>query len=200
MIRRILAWVAIGAMIWLVFFTDGQGLVMRWLEAQNQPHIWIVLGTALVYAIALSVPFLPAVELGWLIMAAFGPIGILAIWAATPLGLLLAFSIGYWLREWPQVLRLQRRFEDRVAAATSDRPGDRMLRFASDRLASHPYIALAVLVNMPGNWLIGGGGGIGLMAGASGLYHPLKFLLVLIPATGVIAVLMLVGVYSKPVG
>jgi hypothetical protein len=200
MIRRLLAWTAIAAMIWLVLFTDGKGLVMQWLYEQDQPHVWIVLATALIYALALSVPFLPAVELGWLIMAAFGPVGILAIWAATPLGLLLAFSVGYWMREWPLVQRLQQRFEARVEAATSNRIGDRMLRLASDKLASHPYAALAVLINLPGNWMIGGGGGIGILAGASGLYHPLKFFLVLIPATGLIAILMLVGVYSKPIG
>jgi hypothetical protein len=200
MIRRILACTALAAMIWLVFFTDGRGLVMQWLQDQNQPHIWIIFITALIYAIALSVPFLPAVELGWLVMAAFGPIGILSIWMATPFGLLFAFCIGYWLREWPFIQRLQHRFRTKVAEATGSSPGDRMLRLASEKLTSHPYIALGILVNVPGNWVIGGGGGIGLMAGASGLYHPLKFVLVLIPATGVVALLMLIGVHAPTVG
>jgi hypothetical protein len=79
MIRRILACTALAAMIWLVFFTDGRGLVMQWLQDQNQPHIWIIFITALIYAIALSVPFLPAVELGWLVMAAFGSLQLLSM-------------------------------------------------------------------------------------------------------------------------
>lgn len=38
------------------------------------------------------------------------------------------------------------------------------------RLLRHRYLALAVALNLPGNTLLGGGGGIALMAGLSGLY------------------------------
>jgi hypothetical protein len=43
-------------------------------------------------------------------------------------------------------------------------------------LIRHRYIALAVLVNLPGNILIGGGGGISLIAGASRLFSLPGFL------------------------
>jgi hypothetical protein len=43
-------------------------------------------------------------------------------------------------------------------------------------LIRHRYIALAVLVNLPGNILIGGGGGISLIAGASKLFSLPGFL------------------------
>ena len=37
-------------------------------------------------------------------------------------------------------------------------------------LLQYRYLALAVLLNVPGNFVIGGGGGIALMAGISRLY------------------------------
>jgi len=39
----------------------------------------------------------------------------------------------------------------------------------------HRYLALAVLFNLPGNMLIGGGGGIALIAGMSGLYRSTNY-------------------------
>ena len=183
-------------MVWLVVFSDGKGLVMAWLQAREYPLFWILVVTSSVYALALAVPFLPAVELGWMIMAAFGKPAILSIWFATPIGLLVAFALGYWMREWPWVGRLRERFQNRVEQATGTGFGDRALRFADRRIASHPYWVLVVLINLPGNWLIGGGGGIGILAGASGMYHPLRYFLVLVPATGVVAVLMLAGIYT----
>jgi hypothetical protein len=38
------------------------------------------------------------------------------------------------------------------------------------KLVRHRYLALAFALNLPGNSLIGGGGGIALSAGMSGLY------------------------------
>lgn len=184
-------------MLWLVFFADGEGLIMDWLEARGLSPAWVILVTAAVYALALAVPFLPAVEMGWMVMAGLGTPGIIAIWMATPLGLLIAFVLGQNLRDWSRLQALQNRLEAAFQSATDNSLQSRLLRFADRYLASHPYWVLAVLVNLPGNWIIGGGGGIGLLAGASGLYHPLRFFLLLIPATGVVAVAMLLGIYSQ---
>lgn len=199
--RRLFGVAALGAMLWLIFFSDGKGLVMAWLEQSRYPLVWVLVVTSTIYALALAVPFLPAVELGWMIMAALGKAAIISIWLATPVGLLVAFALGYWMREWPWLTRLSGRLEGSLTAAEASGTGlgARALRFANRNLARHPYWVLVVLVNMPGNWLIGGGGGIGMMAGASGLYHPLRYFLVLIPATGVVSVLMLLGLYQKEV-
>lgn len=193
-LRRLFGLGALAAMVWLVVFSDGKGLVMTWLEAREYPVVWVVVITSAVYAVALAVPFLPAVELGWMVMAAFGVLGIVSIWLATPVGLLIAFALGYWMRDWPLLIRLREQFQRRVAEAGDRGLRNRALRYAGTRLAAHPYLTLAILVNLPGNWMIGGGGGIGMMAGASGLYQPLKYFLVLIPATGVVATLMLMGI------
>jgi hypothetical protein len=195
--RRVLACIALVAMLWLVFIADGKGLVMTWLETRGLSPTWVIVVTAAVYALALAVPFLPAVELGWMVMAVLGTPGIFAIWMATPLGLLIAFFLGQNLRDWLQLQQLQCRLETAFRSATDNSLRSRMLRFADRYLRSHPYWVLAVLVNLPGNWIIGGGGGIGLLAGASGLYQPLRFFLMLIPATGMVSVAMLLGIYSQ---
>lgn len=197
--RRLFGVAALVAMLWLVLFSDGKGLVMDWLEQSQYPLFWVLLVTSTLYALALAVPYLPAVELGWMVMAAFGKAAILSIWLATPVGLLIAFTLGYWMREWPWVARLSRRFKGGLQEAETRGTGlgAKALRFADQNLVKHPYWVLVVLVNTPGNWLIGGGGGIGILAGASGLYHPLRYFLVLVPATGVVAMLMLLGLYQK---
>lgn len=193
MLRQALFLIALLAMLWLLMFSDGDGLFAAWIAANNWPVYRVVLVTTILYALLLAIPFFPSVELGWLVMAAFGTVGILAIWLVTPLGLLLAYTVGYWLRDWPRVAQLRQRI-----AVMPEQPCDnwrqRALQWVLSRLGAHPYLMLAVLINLPGNWMIGGGGGIGVMAGASGLYRPCWFVLVLIPATGVVATAMLLGI------
>jgi hypothetical protein len=60
--------------------------------------------------------------------------------------------------------------EDRLTFLASKAP-NRYVPF----LLRHRYLALAVLVNLPGNIVIGGGGGIALVAGASRLYSLPRF-------------------------
>ena len=61
---------------------------------------------------------------------------------------------------------------DRLAFLVSKTP-NRLVPF----LIRHRYLALAILVNLPGNILIGGGGGIALVAGASKLFSTLGFII-----------------------
>jgi hypothetical protein len=46
-------------------------------------------------------------------------------------------------------------------------------------LLKHRYIAIAVAINVPGNAIIGGGGGIALMAGISGLFTFPRYLTII---------------------
>jgi hypothetical protein len=48
---------------------------------------------------------------------------------------------------------------------------------ALQRLARHRYVALAVLINVPGNAVIGGGGGLAFAAGMSGVFSIPAFLI-----------------------
>ncbi|MCO6746545.1 hypothetical protein KQH42_30565, partial [Streptomyces sp. CHA1] len=56
------------------------------------------------------------------------------------------------------------------------------------------YVALALAVNTPGNSIIGGGGGIMMMAGLSGIFSPLAtFLTVTIAVSPVPLAVVFLG-------
>ena len=64
----------------------------------------------------------------------------------------------------------------RAAELPRSRRVDVLLEGASPGLIAlglrHRYVALALLVNVPGNMIIGGGGGILMLAGLSRLFAP----------------------------
>jgi uncharacterized membrane protein YdjX (TVP38/TMEM64 family) len=101
---------------------------------------------------------MPGIELGLLIMFLFGLPGVIAAYLSTVLGLFCAFMIG----------RLG------LAEAPVINPTSRFQRLTT-RLRSHPYFTLAIFLNMPGNWVIGGGGGISLLAGMSSYITLIRF-------------------------
>jgi hypothetical protein len=55
---------------------------------------------------------------------------------------------------------------------------------------------IAIMLNLPGNALIGGGGGIGLIAGMSRLYPFPKFILLVSLAVTPLPLLFLIGSLS----
>lgn len=56
------------------------------------------------------------------------------------------------------------------------------------------YVAIALAVNMPGNSLIGGGGGIMIIAGLSGVFTPLAtFLTIMIAVSPVPLAVVFLG-------
>lgn len=62
-------------------------------------------------------------------------------------------------------------------------------------LVDHRDLALIAVLNMPGNALIGGGGGIALVAGMSGMFRPDRYLLAVAIAALPIPLFMLAGGY-----
>ena len=57
----------------------------------------------------------------------------------------------------------------------------------------HRYLALAVLFNLPGNYFLGGGGGIALVCGASRCIPRKTFLLTVVLATSPVPLLAFFG-------
>jgi hypothetical protein len=60
-------------------------------------------------------------------------------------------------------------------------------------LLKHRYLVIALMLNLPGNALIGGGGGIGLIAGMSRLYSFPRYLLLVSVAITPLPLLFLAG-------
>lgn len=147
----------------------------------------------IVYVILIAVPFVPGVEVGLALMAMEGPWIAPVIYAATMLGLLLAFGAGRWLPP-AQIdrlladLHLRRARALHAEIASLDPPerlallNDRAPGWLRPLVLRFRYLLIAVLVNLPGNSLLGGGGGILLIAGLSRLFRPLAMTLTLMLA------------------
>ena len=170
----------------LVAVYMGSGSLLLELDLPNWSS-WILGPGILIYALVLSIPFVPGVELGLGLMVVFGRPGVALVYVGTLLGLSLAFMAGRrlpksaltslldWLhlpvvrdgiRELMEVSPTEA--VDRVHALVPERIGS--------RLARHRYLLLALAINLPGNVLIGGGGGIALLAGMSGRFRYRWFL------------------------
>lgn len=182
----------------LLVLVYGIHLLIGWAsEAAQATHrgaqIGMIVALLFVYAVLIAVPFVPGVEIGLSLMAIEGPWIAPLIYAATVLGLMLAYCLGEWLPDHRlhrvlEDLRLRRASlllerlhplgrEDRLAFLQARAP--RWLRPLTLRLR---YGLLAVLVNLPGNFMIGGGGGVFFAAGLSRLFHPAAVMLTIIVA------------------
>ncbi len=159
-----------------------------WAEPQLEAsrYSWampgLTLAMLLLYAVMIAIPFVPGIEIGLTLLMISGPDWALPVWIATTLGLGLALIVGCrvpysWLHRGFLDLHLTgacsllERIQplstaERVALLQSHLPARIGARFVQFR-----YLVLAVLINIPGNSVIGGGGGIALLAGLSGLFR-----------------------------
>jgi len=158
------------------------------LHQQNQEALdKMILISAIVFCFLLSVPFVPGAEIGITLLWMFGPRVVLLVYACTLIGLLTSFIVGRLISLKALVklcndLNLQKAAQLFIEFERLKQ--NERLTFLVSRapvpwipfLVKHRYLALAALINMPGNILLGGGGGIALMAGASRLYSLPGFL------------------------
>ncbi len=165
-------WLIDYSMTWAENLPDGE---------HSQAEDRLLLGIFFFYALLIAIPFVPGIEIALALLMLRGHEYALPLYLATLVGLTLSFIVG---RVVP-LAALRRLFLDlhlTRAAQLLERleplpPPDRVeflkqslpKRFARHAL-NYRYIGLAALVNMPGSGLIGGGGGICLVAGMSGLF------------------------------
>lgn len=153
----------------------------------------------------LAIPFVPGAEVGLAIITAFGAAIAPLVYMATVLGMMLAYAAGRLmpgttLARLLSLLRL-RRAADLVTRAANLPPEDRLsllLDGAPPRTVGlalrYRYLALALSVNVPGNAVIGGGGGIMMMAGLSGIFAPVQtFIVIAIAVSPIPITVMLLG-------
>jgi hypothetical protein len=143
-------------------------------------HRMIMIAMAL-YVLLMMLPFVPGMEIGLGLMVMLGPKIAPLVYAGTVLALILSFLVGRLVPqraivEMFETLRLKRAGEllRRLEPLDSQQRLEFLLQHASTRtmpfLLRHRFVALVVLLNLPGNALIGGGGGICLIAGFSRLF------------------------------
>lgn len=177
----------------LILATWGAHEIRDALDLQIRPgneamvHRAIMMG-ALAYIGLLALPFVPGAEIGLAMLAGFGPGIAPLVYACTVASMMLAYVIGRFLPievliRALSVLRL-RRAADLVARAAPLSGDDRLAMLLDGQSKGalrfglrYRYLALAIAVNTPGNSIIGGGGGIMIMAGLSGIFSPIATML-----------------------
>ena len=146
---------------------------------------------AAAYTVLLAVPFVPSVEIGLAIIGLLGPQIVLLVYLCTVAGLSLSFLAGRllpfsWIVGFCEFLRL-RRVSDYLAKVAPMGTEARLAFLANQApnrlvplLLKHRHVTLAVLLNLPGNIVLGGGGGICLVVGVSRLVSLPGFLVTVV--------------------
>lgn len=173
----------LGAILALLALAPGE-TTTAWLPAPGDTRPGTLLAACVLYALVLALPFVPAMELGLLIMVVFGEWGAVGAWLATVFGLNLAYGLAL---AWPHTRTLDRQRLPRPLRRLMQQPGRRL------SLSLPSAVTLALLLNLPGNTALGGGGGISMLYGAGRILSWPRFAATVAAATAVLPGLMLVG-------
>ena len=159
------------------------------IRASNEPMVHRALMTATaVYIVLMVIPFMPAAEIGFSMLMVFGAKIAFLVYVSTVTALTLAYLIGRLLPEALVArafgtlgLARAQTFVNRLDGLSAEQRVHRLAHDSAARLVPalvrHRFLALAVLLNVPGNVVIGGGGGIALVAGMSRLFPLPAYLL-----------------------
>ena len=134
----------------------------------------------LLYILLMATPFMPGLEVGMAVMFLFGSKSALLVYFCTIVALSISYTIGRFfplsivrrLLKWlylekasELVIELEPLAQQERLEYLSGKAPSRIAPF----LLKHRFVTIALLLNLPGNALIGGGGGIGLVVGMSRL-------------------------------
>lgn len=188
-----------------VLSTAFQNHLIPGMRPMNEPAIHrFVMGALVAYVVTAAIPFVPGAEIGFALLLVFGSQAAPLVYAGMVGALLLAYGTARLLPPGPIARALHWLHLDRAAQlilelnACSPQQRLRLVedlipaRFARGLLRNR-YILLALALNIPGNSLIGGGGGLAFIAGLSGLFAFWPFLLVILCAVAPVPLLFLLG-------
>ena len=169
-------------------------------ETSSDPNMGMLIVFSCIYLFVLAIPFVPGVELGLLIMVLFGATGALVAYLATVGGIVLAFAAGRLLP-----ISTTSGWLDRIGlsnlALNPDAAIEKMFSekqslasWLGSKLLNYRHIALALCLNLPGNSMLGGGGGIGLLCGLGRTFSWKGFVGTVVPAVSPVPILAVFGV------
>ncbi|MEL0108377.1 MAG: hypothetical protein VW802_15730 [Rhodospirillaceae bacterium] len=150
----------------------------------------VVMAGIALYTGLMALPFVPGMEISVALLAAFGHQVAVLIYAAT----VTALAISYLIGRLVPIRLIAKLFESlgqkravnlvhRLEPLSAEQRLETLIAHAPKRfvpsLLKYRYIAIAVALNVPGNAVIGGGGGIALLAGISGLFTFPRYLAII---------------------
>ena len=191
----------------------GGGYVGDWISQSlqitvyphNEPMFHKIIMTLIAAYIALTaIPFVPGIEIGLGLIVTFGPPIVPLVYSGTLVALTLSYSVGRlfperWLAAGFRKVGLLR--AEKMVSALSVLNREERASYLIGRaprkwvpfLLRHRLWALALLINLPGSALIGGGGGICMAVGVSRLVTYPQFLITTALATSPLPVAILIG-------
>ncbi|MBT3226180.1 MAG: hypothetical protein HN580_15555 [Deltaproteobacteria bacterium] len=183
-----------------LYHTGDMKELMVWLKGNFGWKAALIAGV--VYIFLLSIPFFPGVELAWLVIMIFGKEAVVMIFFFTICGLSLSFAIGRWFeKSWVtsglDIRSLEKRFYERIekikARIKKQLPEMFLSKTSRHLLPNSRYIILAILINLPGNTIIGGGGGIALLCGMNRSFSWKGFIVTIALAISPLPILLFMG-------
>ena len=112
------------------------------------------------YVFLLAIPYFPSVEFALVLLLILGFESSFLIYISTVLGLILPFFVGRFFSD-----KYCRKVENIFAG----------FNFLKRVNKVSPVLSLIIFLNMPGNIVLGGGGGIGIMYGTLKIITPIKY-------------------------
>ncbi|MCF8466255.1 MAG: hypothetical protein K9G33_02535 [Sneathiella sp.] len=162
----------------------------------------MILFIAGIFILASATPFVPGAEIGLGLIMLLGSEVLFLVYISMVIALTLSYLVG-WLVPISVISGAFKFFGLERAANLTLQLGPlsaaERLEFLTERAPSrilpfllrHRYLALLVALNLPGNSIIGGGGGIALLAGISGIYRFPAFLLTILIAVAPVPLVFL---------
>ena len=163
----------------------------------------IIIISMIAYIVLMAIPYVPGAEIGLGFMMILGPKIVPLIYLCTLVSLFLGFMIGRFIPEKSIIkflhdmhLRKASLFLTELEGLDSQRRFNLLLERSPTVfvpfLLRYRYLALLFIINMPGNIVVGGGGGIAMSAGMSRLFTPPRYLVTIAIAVSPIPLFLLV--------
>ena len=170
----------------------------------NEPTVHRIIITSMIaYTVLMAIPFVPGAEIGLGVMMILGPKIVPLVYFCTLVSLFLSFVAGRlipskFLIKFLHDLHLRKasllliELEGLSPQKRFDLLIERSPKKFVPFLLKYRYLALLVAINLPGNIVVGGGGGIALSAGMSRLFTLPLFLLTVAVAVSPIPLLLII--------
>lgn len=164
------------------------------IRPSNEPMIHKIIMTALaLFVVAAAIPFVPGAEIGLALLLIFGGQAAPVVYAGMVAALTLSYVLARitppirlaGLLRWLGLIGAADLLTDLSSASGAVREA-RLIELlphkARGKITKNKYLLLAALLNLPGNSVLGGGGGLAFAAGMSGAYPPIPYLLTVLIA------------------
>ncbi|WP_339715080.1 hypothetical protein [uncultured Sneathiella sp.] len=169
-----------------------QDVIIPEMRPMHEPMIHrIVMSALILFILAAAIPFVPGAEIGFALLLVFGGKAAPLVYGGMVGALILSYciarlvpadSLGNFLR-WLGLTKAADLVFDIEETEAQDRAmfvARKLPKSFGEKLVRNRYILLAMAINLPGNTLLGGGGGLAFIAARSGLFGFWSFTLVVL--------------------